>query len=479
MHARFGPARGCLYRIGLLGLTAAGVAALEWIQRRMPAPVNPSHLQSLVRTAELSWLLCLPVAAALWIGWFLFAEAVRREPEAGPAPTDHGEPVRLVFRFVTRGENTDALDRSIAALLDSIAAYPRRIRRPLVQVVTDRPTGLGGGVGGVDEVVVPEDYAPPRGSRYKARAVAYLQSARPVGRADWCVYLDEESRVGRSFLAGALEFVGRAVRESARRGLAPIGQGAILYEGGHWLFRGADGLRTADDLGRFRLQYALGVPCFGVHGSFLIVRGLDEPGLSFDVGKRGSLTEDAAWALRAWAGGRRFRWVRGHLHEQPPQSVGDFRRQRGRWISGLRRVCADRELPLRNRAVLCAAVALWQLSFLPLLVAVLSVVVRQGPDAWLRGPADFGLTTFVLAYAQGAAVRVAHPFRAGDAHRSAGGRLVRPVRVAAATLLFVPFIWYVTMEALGVLRAMSPTRRFHVIAKPAPAPLRPSLGGAR
>ena len=283
-----------------------------------------------------------------------------------------------------------------------------------------------------------------------------------------------------SFGAGIAPLELPVGEESSFHGIADLlTDSAILYEGGHWLFRGADGLRTADDLGRFRLQYALGVPCFGVHGSFLIVRGLDEPGLSFDVGKRGSLTEDAAWALRAWAGGRRFRWVRGHLHEQPPQSVGDFRRQRGRWISGLRRVCADRELPLRNRAVLCAAVALWQLSFLPLLVAVLSVVVRQGPDAWLRGPADFGLTTFVLAYAQGAAVRVAHPFRTGDAHRSAGGRLVRPVRVAAATLLFVPFIWYVTMEALGVLRAMSPTRRFHVIAKPAPAPLRPSLGGAR
>jgi len=129
--------------------------------------------------------------------------------------------------------------------------------------------------------------------------------------------------------------------------------------------------------------------------------------------------------------------------------------------------------------VLCGAVALWQVSFLPLLVALLAVVVRQGPDPWLRGPADFGLTTFVLAYAQGAAVRAAHSFRTADAARGAARRLVRPLRVAAATLLCVPFIWYVTMEAFGVLRALTPTRRFHVIAKPAPAPVLTSVGGAR
>ena len=75
-----------------------------------------------------------------------------------------------------------------------------------------------------------------------------------------------------------------------------IGQGAILYQGGHWFFRGADGLRTADDLGRFRLQYALGWPLFGIHGSYILVSGADNQRLSFDVGPANSLTEDAAWA---------------------------------------------------------------------------------------------------------------------------------------------------------------------------------------
>src|SRR5262249_14949541 len=162
------------YRVGLLGATIAGVRALEWIQRRTPPPATSSRLQSFVRTAELSWLICLPVAAALWIGWFLFAEAVRREPAAGPAPGDGRPPARFASRSLARGDTTDALRRSTEALRASIAASPPPLREPLVQVVTDRPTGLADMV---DEVVVPGDYVPPRGSLYKARAVALLQSA--------------------------------------------------------------------------------------------------------------------------------------------------------------------------------------------------------------------------------------------------------------------------------------------------------------
>ena len=465
MRTRVGPVRGSLYRAGLIGATIAGVRALEWVQRRTAIPTHPGALQTIVRTLELSWLLCLPIAAALWIGWFVFAEAVRPEPLPVPAPTDDGPPARLVFRFVTRGDNTDALRRSIETLRDSLAAYPFPLPETPVQVVTDRPTGLGDEV---DEVLVPEDYEPPRGSRFKARAISYLQRERHAGPADWFVYLDEESRVGGSFLAGALTFVAQAIREARiRGGPAPVGQGTIVYDGGHWLFRGADGLRTADDLGRFRLQYALGVPAFGVHGSFLVVRGADDPDLSFDVGTRGSLTEDAAWALRAWARGVRFRWVRGSLHEQPPQTVADFRRQRGRWIAGLRRVCADADIPLRKRATLLVAVALWQLSFLPLVIALLAVVTRQPPTGWMRGPADFALTAFVLAYAQGAAVREARSLRPARDGRD----LPAAVRTAAAALLCVPFIWYVTLEACGVVQALRPHRRFHVIAKPDLTPL--------
>src|SRR6185437_5164135 len=164
----------------------------------------------------------------------------------------------------------------------------------------------------------------------------------------------------------------------------PIGQGAILYQGGDWLFRGADTLRTADDLGRFRLQYALGVPIFGIHGSYIVVRGLDDAALSFDVGERNSLTEDAAWSLRAWARGRRFAWVEGYLYEQPPQSVPDFVRQRARWLAGIRRVLRDGAVPLRYRLGLGVFTFLWQLSFLPFLVAIAAVIAHVAPFAWMR-----------------------------------------------------------------------------------------------
>src|SRR5262249_34930065 len=143
--------------------------------------------------------------------------------------------------------------------------------------------------------VVPPAYTPSHGARFKARALAYLQSITRPEPAEWHVYLDEESCVDTCTLSGIYAFVARALRRAERRHLPSprmIGQGAILYEGGSAFFRGADALRTGDDLGRFRLQYALGAPIFGAHGSYLVVRGVDEPALSFDVGPANSITED-------------------------------------------------------------------------------------------------------------------------------------------------------------------------------------------
>jgi len=79
---------------------------------------------------------------------------------------------------------------------------------------------------------------------------------------DWYIYLDEESLVDEKLLAGVYRFVRRSIEREARAQLSKkihhpaglIGQGAILYQGGSWFFRGADALRTADDLGRFRLN---------------------------------------------------------------------------------------------------------------------------------------------------------------------------------------------------------------------------------
>ncbi len=345
--------------------------------------------------------------------------------------------------------------------------------------LSSRGEGEARSAGGeVAVFVVPRDYSTPNRSRFKARALTYLQSCVAARPGDWYLYLDEESAIDTSVVAGLYRFIAGAQRRAAQRGQATprlIGQGAILYQGGTWFFRGADALRTADDIGRFRVQYALGMPLFGVHGSYIVVSGEDDSDLSFDVGARNSLTEDAAWALRAWARGYRFGWVEGFLREQPPQRTWDFIRQRARWLSGIRLVLRDEVVPLRLRACLGAFTLLWQLSFLPFLVTLAAVIVHIAPPVWMRIPADFAWATFVLAYLQGADVQAKRVTSAVESSERAGGRLPRPdvaqrletvANRVTSWALALCYIWYAVLEAAGVLYSLKPKRDFFVIYKP-------------
>lgn len=472
------------FRVWLVGATVALCATLLWLQSLLGAvPLHPTRWQTAVQWAELIWLCPVPSAAAIWLGWVLFAAAARPDPMPIPAPqlrrTRSAAPlhVRLVLRIPTRGENASVLRDAVAAAHEAFAAYPEATGPYRIEIVSERPLDLGDVAGRTRVYVVPPSYATPAGTRFKARALAYLQTQVRLDARDWCVYLDEESLIDVAFLAGVYRYVqharpGRTRREQQQP--CPIGQGAILYQGGDWLFRGADTLRTADDLGRFRLQYALGVPIFGIHGSYIVVRGLDDAALSFDVGERNSLTEDAAWSLRAWARGRRFAWVEGYLYEQPPQSVPDFVRQRARWLAGIRRVLRDGTVPLRYRLCLGVFTLLWQLSFLPFLVAIAAVIAHVAPFAWMRLPADFAWASYVLAYFIGADRAAARRRRTASATPldppAFVPRWLRPIwppllRIAA-WVLALAYLWYALLEAAGVFWSLTVGREFFVIHKP-------------
>lgn len=483
-----------LYRGWLLLATAVLTAALLYIQSLVGAvPPHPTLLQRGVQWAELIWLAPLPLAVALWLGWFFFADAARPDPVPVAVPwfTRAGEapyPARLVFRFVTRGENQEVLRDAVAAVHAAFAHYPGGGGPYRIEIVSERPVDiadgmadrLADGAGRVAVFVVPHDFRTTNRSRFKARALTYLQTAVRPQPGDWFIYLDEESAVDTPVVAGLYRFIWRAYHEAAREHLATprlIGQGAILYQGGTWFFRGADALRTADDIGRFRLQYALGMPLFGVHGSYIVVCGEDDPHLSFDVGERNSLTEDAAWALRAWARGYRFGWVEGFLREQPPQRTWDFVRQRARWLSGIRLVLQDGLVPARYRACLGAFTVLWQLSFLPFLVTVAAVAVHIAPPVWMRLPADFAWATFVLAYLQGADVQAKRVTSATQSSALAGlgaaaprpelrQRLAALGRRVASWMFALCYIWYALLEAAGVLYSLRRKKDFFVIYKP-------------
>jgi egghead protein (zeste-white 4 protein) len=385
------------------------------------------------------------------------------------------EPVGVVFRFVTRGENAEVLRESVQAVHRTFGNYPSLAGPYRIEIITERPIALEH----ADDVrvgcyVVPKTYVTPQHSRFKARALTYLQEVVPAAPQDWYVYLDEESTIQEAVVAGIYRFIRRSLQAEAQAHHTSkqhscagfIGQGAIVYQGGHWFFRGADALRTADDFGRFRLQYALGLPLFGVHGSYLVVRGRDDARLSFDVGSGNSITEDAAWALRAWSKGFRFAWVDGCLQEQPPQRIMDFIQQRSRWLSGLQLVVRDTQVPLRYRLCLGLFTLLWQLASLPWIVAVMALFVHISPFVWMRLPAAFSWATFVLAYFQGIDVLMKHTPPSTEPSRKLSQLRQWWMRRVLSWLLVGCCVWYSLLEAAATIYSLKPKQGFFVIQKP-------------
>lgn len=473
-----------LYRGWLIGITILLTWLLLWLQASLDhVHIHTTPLRMAVQWTELTWLTPVPLALILWIGWFFFAEAARPNPAPISVPFVQvvkqgllafapAQPVRLVFRFVTRGDNVEILRDSIIAVHQAFAHYQQRSGPFRIEVISECPIALNLPPDPRLRIyIVPPAYATRNHSRFKARALTYLQQQVQAMPEDWYIYLDEESLINEHLLAGIYRFIWRTLKaekrarqKGKRQPAGYIGQGAILYQGGNWFFRGADALRTADDLGRFRLQYALGIPIFGIHGSYIVLRGVHDTLLSFDVGSENSITEDAAWALRAWSQGFRFAWVEGYLHEQPPQKARDFVKQRSRWLSGIRIVIRDQQTPFRYRLCLGLFTVLWQLAFLPFLIALIALFVHASPFPWLRLPADFAWATFTLAYLQGIDLqgKYPHPFLKK-------GWLERQYKRIISWLLILCSIWYALLEAAGVIYSFKPKQGFFVIQKPSMA----------
>ena len=190
-------------------------------------PTHPSISRTGVQWAELIWLAPVPLALILWLGWFIFAEAVRPDPEPIslpfitikewhlPYPTT--KPVRLVFRFVTRGDNVDVLRDSVVAVHQAFIRYQQVSGPYQIEIVSECPVSLNLGPGITTNIyVVPPDYATPNKSRFKARALTYLQECVSPQLEDWYIYLDEESLIDEKLLAGLYRFVQRSIEKEAR-----------------------------------------------------------------------------------------------------------------------------------------------------------------------------------------------------------------------------------------------------------------------
>ncbi len=351
---------------------------------------------------------------------------------------------------MSRGQNAEALRSTVRNVRDTMAAAPLFPYR--IEVVTDLPVQLETG----DDVVhllVPTEFQTPARSKYKARALQYALETSDLSDRAWIMHLDEESHITPPLVAVLAE----VVEEEDRRPMPRIGQGAILYHrdiDSQTFLTLADSIRVGDDLGRFHFQHRLGIMLFGLHGSFILVRNDIEKEVGFDFGPRGSITEDAFWALVQMQKGRRSRWVRGYIVEQSTRSVRDFIQQRRRWFIELILVVLYAPVAPRYRLGLLTSVGAWSLSWVSLVVVIVNLIAGVELPWFVRLAGNLTYAYYVVLYV----LRVMFHY---DRDTSFGRR----VSYYVAQVLLMPA--FALMEAAGVLYGLvrPDVGGFHVVEK--------------
>ena len=267
--------------------------------------IDPNRAQNeLLSIAKVFWFTGLLFVLTNIIGFF-YGSPWHKEQRNRRKWQGWDQTQTLIVAYVSRGNNEIALRRAVAASRAVLDAAGVKYR---IEAITDMPVNVNAD----DYYLVPSDYTTPLRAKYKARALHYASQQRPVSRNSWVLHLDEESVVTEELVHGLQGFL------DTTESLLTIGQGEIKYNahnyGKNLLITSIDAIRTGDDLGRFRTQYKLlKKPLFGMHGSFFLVNTLLEKKVGFDLGGRGSITEDAYFALVCADRGVKFKWVEGYI----------------------------------------------------------------------------------------------------------------------------------------------------------------------
>ena len=357
---------------------------------------------------KMLWFTSIVLAATNLVGLVRYGSPLRQD-EANVARLRRfgwNPRHKLIVVYVSRGDNHEALGRS---LHDSIRVLNYYKVNYQIDVVTDLPVS--------DKLerylkshfhVVPHAYFTKRYARYKARALHYLVEQHARMKFDlkyrdvWVLHLDEESVLTSESIAGVAKFIDNKNHEST------IGQGEIKYNsygyGRNLLITAIDNVRTGDDLGRFRYQYKmLNRPIFGMHGSYILVPQAIERKLGFDLGGKGSITEDAYFALHASEKGYKFDWVEGYIREQSPFTLKAIMKQRRRWYCGLIFLSFDRELKLSTRGFLLLNMILWTVGWTgPLITIVIFLAPGSYSPLWLIVAAGLVQGSYGAVYMIGA-----------------------------------------------------------------------------
>ena len=292
-----------------------------------------------------------------------------RKPQSRIFPPEPVEDLLLVVvPTIGREDTFGALERAVRSFCQHLpAAFPNM----RVDVVVEEDCAAGDPIRMLARetpamriITVPRTYRTPNGTRFKARANHYaaeLRLADGEARDDvWVLHMDDDTGVGADTTRSLAEFVA-AQRLAGERGLH-LGQGVLSYPREcssnrlTWL---ADSIRPGCDISLFAASTGSGSPRNGLHGELLLIRASVEASIGWDFGPR-SLVEDAEFALRfCERHPGRSGWFAGRSYGASPVTVGDFVRQRERWVWGLLELATNRTIPLRTRVTLARSVAIW------------------------------------------------------------------------------------------------------------------------
>jgi beta-1,4-mannosyltransferase len=436
------------HRLLVVAAMILTTGTLYAVERRLWSanPVLPGGLEE-----AWSWLSLLWLAPTIPSICELAGLLIYRQPR-WPA-TDEPIPQLVCWRIVSRGINVQALTATILRCRAEMQALP--LFPYVIEVITDTSHGgLPAPAADLRYIQVPSGYATPGGTRAKARALHYALQVSPLPRDAWIVHLDEESQPTPSGIRG----IAAMIAEEEASGELRIGQGTITYHrelGERPFFTLADCVRTGSDLGRLFLSMRLGVPLFGLHGSFIVVRNDVEQEIGFDVGPRGSITEDAFWGYQQMERGRRCRWVDGYIEEQCTHSAGDFMKQRRRWFSGLVKVALYAPVRLRWRVMLGVSMLAWAAAPFAWLYTIEHFVHGGHISPAVQAAANFTLAVYIVTTLLGLRVNLTEH------------GITSPVRRAGWFTTWLACLPVLTlMESAGVAWALvNPARSFHVVKK--------------
>ncbi|HZZ98971.1 MAG TPA: glycosyltransferase family 2 protein [Candidatus Saccharimonadia bacterium] len=419
-------------------------AVQSWIWPVSRAPIT--NLENIWAWGSLFWLGAVIPGTCGLIGLLMFRH---------PKHLDRVEPIGTLvsWRIVSRGTNVEALTSTIRRCQTEMAKAP--YFPYIIEVVTDaKNIHLPQPDRDIRYINVPQHYKTPNNSSFKARALHYATMYSTLPDTAWIVHLDEETQPTASGIKGICAMI----REEEKAGTRRIGQGAILYHR-KWkefpMLTMADNVRTGDDFARFHFQHRIGLTIFGLHGSYIVVRNDLEKSIGFDFGPKGSITEDAFWALMAMERGYRCRWVEGYLEEQSTQSYGDFVRQRRRWYQGLAKVSLYAPVKFIWRFSLGLNTLLWTLSPFAVLYTVGHFFFGFAHEWWIRFFANFSFSSFEVLYIVGLKANLDE---SGILH------WWKRLKWFIAQAVLLPF--FSVLESVGVLFAIvRPVSGFHVVEK--------------